>query len=290
MFLFQLLISGFANGCIYSLIGLGAVLIYRATAVLNFGHGDLFMIGAFFGYMFRVTFQFSYLQSLLFSMILSGILGYLLDRIVFRSMIKHALFIVIMATIAVGFTLRGFARLIWGKDFYPFPPILESKPIQVGNVLLIPQDLIIIVASITLMLVFFGFFQYTRLGKMMRATAQNQVGAALVGISVKKIFSYTWASGAAVGAAAGVLIAPITSIYPDIGGRMMVKAFAAMVIGGFGNIPGTIVGGMLMGMIENVVGGYFTTSIMDISSFLVIMLILIAKPEGLFGTKTYKKV
>jgi branched-chain amino acid transport system permease protein len=289
MFL-QLIISGFANGCIYALVGLGAVLIYRATAVLNFGHGDLFMIGAFFGYMFRVTFKFSYIESLLFSMILSGTLGFLLDRVIFRAIIKHALFITIMATIAVGFTFKGFARLIWGKDFYPFPPVIESKPIQIGNILLIPQDIIIIIVSIALMLIFFAFFQYSRLGKMMRATSQNQVGAVIVGINIKKIFSYTWASGAAVGAAAGVLVAPITSIYPDIGGKMMVKAFAAMVIGGFGNIPGTIVGGMLMGIIENIVGGYITTSIMDISSFLAIMLILLVKPEGLFGAKTYKKV
>jgi len=290
MYLLQLLISGFGNGCIYALIALGAVSIYRATAVLNFGHGDLFMIGAFFGYMFRVTFGLPFVYSLVLAMVLGGLLGYVLDKIVFRPISKHALFISVMATIAIGFSLRGFARIIWKKDSYPFPPVLESDPIQLGGIFLIPQDLVIILSSIFLMIIFFAFFQYTRLGKMMRATSENRIGATLVGISVKRIFSYTWASGAATAAAAGVLIAPITSAYPDVGGKMMVKAFAAMVIGGFGNIPGTIFGGMLMGIIENLIGGYFTTSIMDISSFLVIMFILVFKPEGLFGSIKLKKV
>jgi len=290
MFPLQLLISGLANGCIYATVALGAVLIYRATGVLNFGHGDLFMVGAFFGYIFRVTFQCSYLVSLLFAMILAGILGILLDKIVFRPISRYSPIIIVMATVAVGFALKGFARLRWGKDFYPFPPILESRPIQIGNILLIPQDIAVVVVSVVLMVILFVFFQYARLGKMMRSTSQNQLGATLVGINVKRVFSYTWALGAAVGAAAGVLIAPITSLYPDMGGKMMVKAFAAMVVGGFGSIPGAITGGMLMGVIENLVGGYISTSIMDISSFLFIIIILIIKPEGLLGVRTFKKV
>jgi len=290
MFLLQLLISGLANGCIYATVALGAVLIYRASGVLNFGHGELFMVGAFFGYIFRVTYQCSYLVSLLFAMILGGILGILLDKIVFRPISRYSPIIIVMATVAVGFALKGFARLRWGKDFYPFPPILRSMPIQIGNILLIPQDIAVIVVSVVLMVILLVFFQYARLGKMMRSTSQNQLGATLVGINVKRIFSYSWALGAAVGAAAGVLIAPITSLYPDMGGKMMVKAFAAMVVGGFGSIQGAITGGMLMGVIENLVGGYLSTSIMDISSFLFIIIILIIKPEGLFGVRTFKKV
>jgi branched-chain amino acid transport system permease protein len=199
---------------------------------------------------------------------------------------------VLVATIGLYFVLTGIARSIWGGkgDYLPFPPLVTLKPIMLGDLILLPQQLIVLGGALAVMLVFVVFFRFTRAGKMMQATADNARAAKLVGIRTSLIYMYTFAVGAAVAGAAAVLMAPITLLYPDIGFVLFIKAFAAAVLGGLTSVAGAVVGGLLMGVIESMAAGYLHTSFQDVSAFIVIMLVLIFLPSGIFGARGLRKV
>jgi branched-chain amino acid transport system permease protein len=291
MFLY-LVLSGLTNGSLYALLALGLVIIYKATTVVNFAHGEVFMMGGFFAYTFYVLLGLAYPASLLLAVALSLLLGMVTERLAYRPLIKASAISMVLASVGFSFVLRGVARVTWGGkgDFIPFPPIFSYDPIVLGSLLITPQQLIILSGALMCMGVFAAFFRWTKLGKMMQATAENQRAAALVGIRVERVFAIIWGVGACVGALAGVLMAPVTLLYPDIGATLLVKAFASAVLGGFGNLPGAALGGLSMGVIENLAGGYLHTSLVDISAFLVIMLVLVVRPTGFFGAKAVRKV
>lgn len=291
MFL-DLVISGLSSGSIYAIVAMGMVIVYKATTVVNFAHGETFMLGSFLAYMFLVSFGMPYLVSINLAVAITMLVGIITERIAYRPLIRASIISMVLCTVGFSIVLKGLARFIWGGkgEFIPFPPVFEIEPIRLWRLSISPQHILILLGAISFMLMFGIFFRVTKLGKMMRATAENKRAASLVGIRIEKVFSIIWGVGALAGATAGVLSAPVTLLYPDMGTYVLIKAFAASVLGGMDSILGAILGGFCMGVIENLAGGYISTALVDISPFIIIIVILILRPTGFLGSKEITKV
>lgn len=287
-----LLATGITTGALYALVALGIVIVYKATEVVNLAHGELFMMGGFLAYTFHVMGGVPYVPSLFLAVACAFTIGILTDRIAYRPLMKHGLVSVLLATIGFSFILKGIARIIWGGkgDYLAFPPLVSPEPIRVGGIMVMSQQLVVLAGAIVVMLLFAVFFKVTRAGKWMQATASNPKAATLVGLRTDRIYMYTFAAGAAVAGAAAVLMAPLTLLYPDIGFILFIKGFAAAVLGGLTSVPGAIVGGLLVGILEQLAAGYIDTSFQDISAFIVIMFALVFLPTGLLGARGTRKI
>ena len=282
-------LSGLATGCVYALIALGFVLIFKATDVVNFAQGEFVMVSGFISYTLLIKFGLPYWLVLLVTIVLSGFMGVMLERIVVRPIMDAPIFSIVIATIGASTVMRSSAGILYGYDVLPLPTILSKDPIRLGVLNFTAMDLGVIGFSLVIMLVLYLFFKLTKTGTAMRATAQSQTAARLMGVSVPRIFSLTWAISAAVGGVAGVLIAPIIYLDPNLG-FIGVKAFAGAILGGFGSIPGAIVGGMLLGVIENLSGYFFNAGIKQVSTYVLLILVLVVRPSGLFGMAPVRKV
>ena len=271
---FQLTLNGLAVGCIYGLVALGFVLIYKATELVNFAQGDLLMLGAFVAYMAVVWWGLDYWLAFIISVVTIGIFGALLDATVLRNVIGQPQFAIVMLTIGLGAMFRTFASVTWGSEIYT----------------LSHQYISIVVGTLALCGVLYAFFNHTRIGVAMQATSQNQLAAYYMGIPVKLIFSLIWAISAGTAAAAGILLAPVTLIDINMGLAVALKAFAAAVLGGFGSIPGALVGGIVIGLIELYAGATLPDGFKDTAPYIVLLIMLAVRPQGLFGTMTRKKV
>jgi branched-chain amino acid transport system permease protein len=285
----QLTLNGLAVGCIYGLVALGFVLIYKATELVNFAQGDLLMLGAFVAYMAVVWWGLDYWLAFLISVVTIGAFGALLDRLVLRGVLGQPQFAVVMLTIGLGAMFRTFASIAWGSEIYTLPTPFGGVW-TVGGVTLSHQYLSIIAGTLILCGVLYVFFNHTRLGVAMQATSQNQLAAYYMGIPVKLIFSLIWAISAAVAAAAGILLAPVTLIDTNMGLAVALKAFAAAVLGGFGSIPGALLGGIIIGLIELYAGATLPEGFKDTAPYIVLLVMLIVRPQGLFGSLARKKV
>jgi branched-chain amino acid transport system permease protein len=287
--LWQQIISGMAVGCIYALVALGFVLIYKATEVINFAQGEFMMIGAFAAYTLIVFCKLPFLPAFVFTLIFMFLFGILLDRVIFRPLVGEGAFALVMVTIGLAFTLRSLAGMIWTYDTFDFPFVFSEKPLDLGGLVISKVHLTIIVSSVILMSLLYLFFKFTDIGIAMQATSQNQLAAYLMGIGVKKVFLLTWAISAVIAAIAGILIAPISFLHTNMG-FIGLKAFPAAVLGGFGSIPGAIVGGLIIGLSENLAGGYLTPGFKNIFAYIILILVLMIRPEGIFGIKEKKRV
>ena len=279
----QLIVSGLSVGCVYALVALGMTVLYRATTVVNFGHGEFFMLGAFIVYLAREHFAWPY-----FAAIPAACAPAVPDRHGDRARadaaFQHAPHISLaMMTVAFSFLFRGVARFFYGRDITQLPPLVEGAPVAVGGVVLFPQDILVIAVSLAVVVGFFLFFQATETGKIIQAASQNPKGAALVGINLPFFHALMWGVAAIIGALAGILIAPMTLVYPDMGGHVLIRAFAAMTLGGFGSLPGAVVGGLVLGISENLMGVYISSALVEIAAYLIIIVVLLVRPEGLFG-------
>ncbi len=290
MDLLTLVVAGLANGSLYALVALGLVLIYKAQDVVNFAHSEILMAGAFIGFTVYTQFHMPYYVAFLAAVVLGGVLGAVIERLGFRRLAHHHHITLAMVTVGLSVFLKGIARLIWGADIYSLPPAVSADPIMIAGSAIAPQQLLTIGVALALTVVVFVFFTYTTLGKQMRGTQQSIIGASLVGIDTGRIFSSTWAMAAALGAVAGMLAAPISLIYPDMGTSFLLKGFAAAVLGGFESVPGAIVGAMIIGIIEMLFGGYISTAFQQVSSYIILVGVLLLRPHGLFGTKASKRV
>jgi branched-chain amino acid transport system permease protein len=282
-------VSGLATGCVYALIALGFVLIYKATDVVNFAQGEFVMVSGFISYTLLIWAGLPYLVVLLITIMLSGVMGMILERVVVRPIMTAPIFSIVIATIGASIVLRSSAGIVYGYDVLPLPTMFSKDPVRVGFLQFTAMDVGVIGSSLVIMVALYLFFKFTKMGTAMRATAQSQVAASLMGVSVKRIFSMTWAISAAIGGVAGVLIAPIIYLDPNLG-LIGVKAFAGAILGGFGSIPGAIVGGMLLGILENLSGYFFNAGIKQVSTYILLILVLVVRPSGLFGAAPMKKV
>ena len=282
-------VSGLATGCVYALIALGFVLIYKATDVVNFAQGEFVMVSGFISYTLLIWVGLPYVVVLLVTIVLSGFMGVILERVVVRPIMDAPIFSIVIATIGASTVMRSLAGIVYGYDVLPLPTIFAKDPIRLGVLNFSIMDAGVIGFSLVIMMTLYLFFKFTMTGTAMRATAQSQVAASLMGVSVKSIFSMTWAISAGIGGVAGVLIAPIIYLDPNLG-FIGVKAFAGAILGGFGSIPGAIVGGVLLGILENLSGYFFNAGIKQVSTYILLILVLVVRPSGLFGATPTKKV
>jgi len=285
----QLVLNGLAVGCIYGLVALGFVLIYKATELVNFAQGDLMMLGAFTCYMFIVWHGFGYWTAVALAVASVALFGALLDAAVLRRVLGQPQFAVVMLTIGLGAVFRSFASITWGSEIYTLPTPFSARATMVGGVSVSHEYVSIIVGTVLLCAVLYIFFTHTRIGVAMQAASQNQLAAYYMGIPVKLMFSLIWAISAGVAAIAGVLLAPVSLIDTNLG-FIGLKAFAAAVLGGFGSIPGALVGGLTIGLIELYSGAYLPQGFKDVAAYVVLLLVLAVRPQGMFGAVGRKKV
>jgi branched-chain amino acid transport system permease protein len=293
----QLVASGIAQGCIYGLIALGFVLIYKATETINFAQGDLMMLGGFLGLTGTLAMGLPFWAAFFAALVVMLFFGMALERVVLRPLLGHPAFTVVMVTIGVGYLARGLVTMIpeWGTDTHVLPVPYKDQIVSVGGngteggLILSMEHIVIIVVTALLILALYLLFKHTKIGIAMQATSQNQLAAFYMGIPVRRINMLVWGISAAVSACAGLLLAPITFVHANMG-FIGLKAFPAAVVGGFGSIPGALVGGLIIGVVETLAGFYLPEGFKDIAAYIVVLVMLAVKPNGLFGEKLAKRV
>ncbi|MFH0787303.1 MAG: branched-chain amino acid ABC transporter permease [Pseudomonadota bacterium] len=293
LFFMQLLASGLAVGCLYALIALGFVLILKATDILNFAHGEIIMISAFICYFLVTKFQISFLPAVLITAVIAALMGIITERLVLRPLIGEPVFAMVMITIGLSIFLRSLAGILFGHDNHVFPSPFPRESVNLGGVILSQTQIWIIISTALLILLFFLFFKYSRQGLAMRGTADDQNTSLLMGISVKRVFALIWGISFVTAAIAGIFLANVMVI--NIGLTFVaISAFPAIILGGLESIPGAIIGGLAIGVIENLSGGYLDQiiggGVKDVTPFVVLFLVLLVKPYGLFGKKEIERV
>jgi branched-chain amino acid transport system permease protein len=285
----QLIINGAASGCIYGLIALGFVLIYKATEMVNFAQGDVMMLGGFVAFTLIANFHLPYWVGGILAILITAAFGYALDAFVLRRVIGQPQFAVVMLTLGLGFIFRAVAGITWGYDSVGFNTPFTNKTVNVGGLVLGEDNLSIIVGTVLLCGVLYLFFSKTRIGVAMQAASQNQLAAYYMGIPVRTIFSLIWAISAGVACLAGILLSPVSMIDVNMG-FLGIKAFAAAVIGGFGSIPGSLIGGVIVGIVEQFAGYKLPAGFQEVTSNVVLLLMLFIRPQGLFAERMGKRV
>ena len=287
----QLIISGIAQGCIYGLIALGFVLIYKATETVSFAQGELMMVGAFIGLACMTFLGFPFWLAVPVSMIGMALLGFGTERLVIRPVLGEPAFSIVMLTVGIGYVARGLITMIpgIGTETHVLPVPYKDMALKLGGLVLAAEQMVIIGVTAMLCALLFGMFRYTRIGVAMQAASQNQIAAYYMGIPVKRLNAMVWALAAMVAAVAGLLLAPITFVHANMG-FVGLKAFPAAVVGGFGSLPGAIVGGLVVGIVESMAGFYLPEGFKDIAAYVVVLVMLMVRPNGLFGQRLRKKV
>ena len=297
VFLLQGLAGGLVTGSIYALIALSLVIIYKSTQVINFAGGEIVMIGAYLAMFILFFTGISYWIVVPLCALGTFIVGISFERVVLtrvkgRQMAGQSILVaMVIATVGLSYVLKGFVRLFpYTEEVRSLPPMVDSAPIFIGPAVITMQDVVIVVVAVASMSATWMFFQYTPLGRALRATADNSRAAVLVGIPIARMSALVWGIACGLSAIAGILIAPKVLMTPDMG-TLIILAFAAAIIGGFTNIPGIIVGGFLLGIVENIVGLTISSNAISVTPFVVIILVLLLRPQGLFGgSSEVKKV
>ena len=287
----QLVISGVALGCIYGLIALGFVMIYKATETVNFAQGELMMLGAFCGLAGATLLGFPFWVSVLATLAAMAVIGVLTERLVIRPILGQPAFSIVMLTIGIGYVARGAITMIpgIGTETHTLPVPYKDEVLKLGELVLSAEQLVVIGVTAVLCALLYALFRFSKLGIAMQATSQNQLAAYYMGIPVKRLNGLVWGLAAVVAAIAGLLLAPITFVYANMG-FIGLKAFPAAVVGGFGSLPGAIVGGLIIGVVESLSGFYLPEGFKDTAAYIVVLVMLMVKPNGLFGEKLRKKV
>ncbi|MBX3578877.1 MAG: branched-chain amino acid ABC transporter permease [Rhizobiaceae bacterium] len=287
----QLFVSGLANGCVYGLIALGFVLIYKATEQVNFAQGDMMMLGAYvtLGLHNAQFMGLPFWVSVPIAIGTMGLFGYVLDMLVLRRMFGQSQIAVVILTIALGFVFRFFAGLIWGHEPVALETPFAGRYVPIGPLVLGLDEVVIIGVTIALTVGLYFFFSRAKLGIAMQASSQNQLAAYYMGIPVKRVNSMIWGLAGAIAAIAGILFASKGTIDPSIG-LLGIKAFAAAVIGGFGSLPGALLGGLVVGIMEPFASRYITAGYALIMPYLLLFLILVFRPHGILAQMHSKKV
>lgn len=287
----QLVISGVAQGCIYGLIALGFVLIYKATETVSFAQGDLMMLGAFAGLAGMTMLGFPFWLAVISAIGAMALLGLVTERLVIRPILGQPAFSIVMLTIGLGYVGRGLITMIpgIGTETHTLPVPYKDQSWTLGGLVVSMEQTAVIVVTAVLCAALYALFKYSKLGLAMQASSQNQLAAYYMGIPVKRLNGLVWALAAAVAAIAGLLLAPITFVHANMG-FIGLKSFPAAVVGGFGSLPGAIVGGLVIGIVESLAGFYLPEGFKDIAAYIVVLIMLMVKPNGLFGEKLRKKV
>jgi branched-chain amino acid transport system permease protein len=287
----QLLLGGIAGGCIYGLVALGFVLIYKATESVNFAQGDLMMLGAFFTLQFvnSAYWGLNFWAGMAMAVLVMAVIGYLMEALVIRRLFGQPQFAVVILTIAVGFVLRFLAGFIWGHEPLTLETPFAGQNLDLFGLAIGVDEVFVIGATVLLTGGLYLFFARTRLGMAMQASSQNQLAAYYMGVPVKRVHGLVWALSGGIATIAGVLFAARGSIDPNLG-LLGIKAFAAAVIGGFGSLPGALAGGLIVGIVEPFAGRYIASGYSQIMPYAIMLVVLVLRPNGLFAQVQKKKV
>jgi branched-chain amino acid transport system permease protein len=245
------------------------------------------MIGAFIFFTLQVTCGVSYPLAIVITLVSALLIGAIMERSVFRRLLFAPHVNIVLATNGFLYFFKGAGRLIWGSEPRFPPSLIDVEPISLFGAAISSQDIAILSSVFVLAVIFIWIFLFTEVGLKMRAAAQSLRGAALVGINTNKFYSYVWASSVGTGAIAGILLGPIYSVQPDMGEGIILRSFAAMTLGGFGNIGGAAIGAIIIGIIENLAGFYIWFPLKEIVAYIAIVGVLLFKPEGILGAKKF---
>jgi branched-chain amino acid transport system permease protein len=295
----QLLINGLAIGSIYALVALGFVLIYNAVGVVNFAQGDFVMLPSYVAISFLAPqvavfgqimhWQLPVMVAYVVVILLMIGFGLLFNLVAYHPLRDRGWLPVVISTIGVSIVLRNFAQLTWGSQPLSFPSLFSSETLDFGGLHVRPQDILIIVVTAALIAFQYFLFERTSLGKQMQATAQDRTTARLLGIRVSRIVAITFVYSVLLGTISGFLVSPIFSVTKEMGGLIALKAFAGSIVGGFGSIPGAIIGGLAIGVVETFGGFYISAAYTDAIAFVILIAVLMFRPQGLFGERIAEK-
>lgn len=294
MYYLQLIINGLVVGSIYSLVALGFVIIYKATKVVNFAQGELVLVGAYICFSLTVQFQLPFLVSFLLTLGFSVVLGLAIERMVLRPMIGEPIISVIMVTVGLSTVLKALVQLFWGTQIHVYPQVLPQKAVFIAGLPVAPVYIAAFVLAMLLFSVFTLFFKYSRMGIAMRATAFDQQAAASMGIGIKNIFALSWCIAAVVSSIGGVILGNINGINTQLG-HLGLKVFPAVILGGLDSLLGAALGGLVIGVLENVCDGvakqfFDLHGFREVAAFVFLVIILMIKPHGLFGTEEIERL
>ncbi len=285
----QMLAAGLAMGSIYALVALGFVLIFNAVNVVNFAQGEFAMVPAFVAVWLMSYFHLSFAMTCVIIVVFMGIFGIVFERIAYYPLRHRSFLPVIISTIGVGIFLKNGAQLIFGAEPFSMPRPTSPEALNLFGVFVDPQYIVIILCTLILLGFQYFFFEKTTLGKKMLATAQDKQMARLLGIRVATMIAITFVYSSILGAAAGILVGPIFFVTKDMGAMIGVKAFCSTIVGGFGSVPGAILGGIFLGVVEVFAAYYISSAYRDAFAFIILILVLLLRPQGFFGEKIAEK-
>lgn len=287
----QQLINGLALGSVYALLALGYSMVYGIIKLINFAHGEIYMLGAFAGYYSATVLKLSLLPTLLVAMLVSALIGILIEKIAYKPLRNSPRITLLITAIGISLFLQNGMRILVGSNPKPFPDLMTAGSISIGTIAIEWKTILMLMVSATLVLLLEFIIYKTKIGKAMRAASLDIEAASLMGINVNNTISLTFAIGSALAGIAGVLVAiSYPSINPYMGAMPGLKAFVAAVFGGIGSIPGALLGGVVIGILETLSKAYISTKFSDAIVFSILILILLIKPSGLLGEKTNEKV
>ena len=290
----QLLASGVVTGGIYALIAMGFVVVYKATGVINFATGELMMLGAFFAWTAMTAASLPFAAALLVAVAGSALLGAAVERVVLRPLLGQRAISVIMVTIGLSSIFKGLAQIVWSGEYRSFPPLFPRRPVILGPVVLPSRQAYPFLIALAAIALLAALFRFTRTGTAMRATTDDQATAFGMGIDIRRVFSLSWILAAVTAALAGIVIGAIGGISPQLG-AVGLRIFPVVILGGLDSVGGALVGGVVMGILENLAGGYLDPllpggGLKEVVPFAVLVLVLMVRPYGLFGTRDVERL
>jgi branched-chain amino acid transport system permease protein len=286
----QFIFSGLTTGSIYALIALGFCIIHNATGIVNFTQVDFITLGGMMMYTFLLSLGLPLPLAFLLGVFVVTLVGGLVERLAIRPAKSRAIIVLIFITIGVSILMRGVFKIVWGKNQMALPPFTGDIPFTILRASVLPQSLWIFMITVLVVIILHLFFNHTLTGKAMRATSYNPRAAALMGVNVNGMILLSFALSGALGAIAGIIIVPITTLSYDIGVMLGLKGFAAAVLGGYGNSIGAIIGGLLLGVLESLGAGTISSTYKDVLAFVILLLVLFVKPSGLLGLGEKERV
>ncbi|MDF2950896.1 MAG: inner-rane translocator [Anaerocolumna sp.] len=285
------LINGLGTGSIYALIALGYTMVYGIAKMINFAHGDIIMVGAYVLYVTVVQFKLPVIAAVAITITFCAVLGITIEKIAYKPLRKAPSLAVLITAIGMSFLLQSLALLIFNANPIAFKSIINVKTVKIGDIAVSGVTLVTLLVTLICMIALSLFISKTKAGSAMRAVSEDKAAAQLMGINVNKTISMTFAIGSALAAVAGILfVCQYQSIKPTLGALPGIKAFVAAVLGGIGSVPGAMIGGVLLGVIESISKAYISSELTDAIVFGVLVLVLLVKPSGLLGKNRIEKV
>ena len=288
--LLQYTLSGLSTGAIYALIGIGFSIIYNSTGIINFAQGEFVMLGGMLTLLFLETLQLPLWAAIPCAIAASTVGGVLFERLAIRPLRKPTPINLVIITIGGSILIRGLAMLAWGKDTHALPPFSGDEPIAIGGATILPQHLWILAITLIIVSVNRFYFYHTISGKAMRACSYNRRAAGLVGIDVRRMVLFSFIISSAMGAVAGIIVAPLTMTAYDVGVMLGLKGFCAAIIGGMSSGLATVIGGLILGVLESLGAGLISSGYKDAIAFIILLLLLFVRPQGLFGKSESERV